>query len=135
MSIIKIVESDLPKFNIEFHHPDVGIQIHSFFPIVENEEEGYTLHEILLTAWDKLDPAHYWHTAKCHIMWASAYCPEINEPKLLFEGAYYELKEECERQRLQRIDAMLELMQEPEDEEEEWPGYYYSPSLDYGFEE
>lgn len=109
MSKITIMESDEPKFTVEFKHPDRGIEIREFFPVVEDEsEEGESFLDILLAAWDKFDPAHYWHEVECHYTWASTFCPEMNKPILLFVGSYYELKAECETNRQKRLQQLEE---------------------------
>ena len=126
MSKITFIDNDMPRFSIEFKHPDTGIDIVEFVPNVTDEnEEGESFLDVLLAAWEHYDPSHYWHEAECYIVWASRYCPEMNKPQKIYEGGYYELKERCEQARQKRIQFLTECEIEPEITAEDLHDYMF----------
>lgn len=68
---MRIIESYLPRFTVEFQHPDIGVEIHTFY--IEYSEDVERLFndsdrpsrfnaELKRAVWEKFNSSGYWHT-------------------------------------------------------------------------
>ncbi len=68
---MRIIESYLPRFTVEFQHPDIGAEIHTFY-IDDNKDVERLLNdsdhpgrfnaELKKAVWEKFNSSGYWHT-------------------------------------------------------------------------
>ena len=68
---MRVIESYLPRFTVEFQHPDDGVEIHTFY-LDDDEEVERLLNdgdhparfntELKRAVWNKFNRSGYWHT-------------------------------------------------------------------------
>ena len=73
---IEIINSFLPKYEVEFRHPDHGIQVYQFFPKTDEAPIGISDKEwaeweckVAIACWERYNHHHFWHTMTLTALW------------------------------------------------------------------